>query len=357
MLQNIFSSSAIKGEYLESLAKECVDSYVKNRHPEKTIVNLNNFLLNRFCPWTNNRELTAGLLQDYANHMLEKGLAISSINSDIGRLKMFASWLYHEKKLTDRNLGKDIKRPKLRVPEAEQEELISAEKMEEYINIACRPKNMRSGKLGEKDRYINREYREFLHFLRKTGLRPGEAINIKPEHINLDGDPPYFKVWRSKGGRGGKWVKLGLPLDYLDEVRERVERGYWFEVGRVGLQKKMKEISRLSGKKLNLYSIRKSVDTGMLDNDANVMKAAIHQGHTVGVMQQYYVKFSSKQSSEVLNTYNPHIDRSKVDVKHTTGQIESKLKEWELHPDVIVETKTIGRARKKQRVYTVRVNL
>lgn len=350
-------NAGLQGQQIANLAKECIAWYELNKYPRKTVINLRNFL-GRFLLWLENRELSVCLCKEYTKHLQEKGLRHSSISSDIGRLKMFLVWLHDEKELLDHNWAGDIKRPKLRVPEeAFPEQLLSPAKIAEYIDIVTTPRSVRPGKLGERDAYVNNEYREFLHFFRKIGLRPGEAISMTPERVNLDGSEPTVAVWRSKGGKGGKWVQVGIPLDYIEPIRRRVSQGRWFDVSISGLEEKMKQISKLAGKKVKLYSIRKSVDTGLIDEGAPIMQAAEHQGHTVPIMQREYYKFSGKQSSHVNNTYNPHIDRSKIPAQYTQNQIELKMQEWARHPDIsrsYAEQETDG---VKEAVYTVRIKL
>lgn len=134
-----------------------------------------------------------------------------------------------------------------------------------------------------------------------------------------------------------KWALLGLPLDYIEPLRKRVQEGRWFKVSQTRLQIYMRRISKMAGKKVKLYSIRKSVDTFSLDADAPIMKLSIHQGHTVGVMQQYYAKFSAKQSSEVNNTYNPFIDRTKLPTDYMLPKMMNLVKELQQHPGFKIE--------------------
>ena len=159
-------------------------------------------------------------------------------------------------------------------------------------------------------------------------------MNIKPENVNFDSDHPNVLVWR---GKNGKWQLLGLPLEYLEPIRRRVAQGRWFDVNQKRLQIYMQRISKMAGRTVNLYSIRKSVDTYAMEADAPIMKAASHQGHTVATMEQYYTKFSAKQSSEFNNTYNPFIDRTKLPVKYVIPRIENLLKEIDRHPSINIE--------------------
>jgi len=261
---------------------------------------------------------------------VDKGLAWTSVSSDTRRLKMFLTWLFEEANdgdgVIDRSWAKEIHSPKkYGVKEAPQEQLLSPEKLMKYILKVTEP--------GPNDHKLHRvtkqEHREFLLFFMKMGLRPGEAMNIRPEDVNLDGDPPSVRVWR---GKNEKWQPIGLPLDYLEPIRRRVESGRWFEVNQKRLQIYMQRISKMAGKEVNLYSIRKSVHAFSIDADATILKLAVHQGHTVSTMQKYYTLFSAKQSSEVNNSFNPFIDRSKLPVGYMLPRIENLLREIERHP-------------------------
>ena len=284
--------------------------------------------------WLEDRELTPKECRAYVKYMQSKGLAWSSVASDTRRLKTFLYYLRYVANdgdgLIDRDWAKEVHSPrKYGTKNHEPEQLLAPEKMMEYILKVTEP--------GPNDtklhRAVKQEHREFLLFFMKTGLRPGEAINIKPEHVNLDGEPPSVLVWR---GKNDKWQPIGLPLDYIEPLRKRITEGRWFKVNQTRLQIYMRRISKMAGKKVKLYSIRKSVDTFSMDADAPVMKLAIHQGHTVGVMQQYYTKFSAKQSSEVNNSYNPWIDRTKLPVTYMLPKIKNLAKELEQHPGIKV---------------------
>jgi site-specific recombinase XerD len=319
----------LQGSFLKLLASECVEFYVLNKHPELTVKNLKNFL-GRFLLWLHGRELTVKECRTYVKDM-ERRLEHSSASSDTGRLQMFLKWLHYEKEVTETDWARDIRRPKKRGYEEEPEVLISPEKMIEYILIVTEP--------GVHDHILHREakkeHRDFLLFYCKMGLRPNEAIKIDYKKVNLDGNPPSVHVLR----KGGKWRNLGLPLDYLEPIRQRVEAGRWFKVSQTTCQRYMRQISKLAGKKIKLYSIRKSVDTGLLDEGAGIMHAAEHQGHTVAIMQRDYVKFSAKQSSEVNNTYNPYIDRSKLPVQYMLPKIDKVVAECSRHKGFKVQRK------------------
>lgn len=326
-------SQVIKGDSLSVLINQCILSYERNKRPVRSIKNLKN-MLGRFATWLNGRELTVKECRGYVQYMQDKGLAWTSVSSDTRRLKSFLSWLYLEANdgdgLIPTDWAKQFRSPKkYGEKEKTQEQLLAPEKMLEYVMKVTEPgpndhKGHRETKL---------EHREFLLFYMKTGLRPGEAINIKPEHVNLDNDYPSVLIWR---GKNDKWQPIGLPLDYLEPIRRRVEQGRWFNVTQSRLQIYMRRISKLAGRTVKLYSIRKSVDTFALEADAPIMKLASHQGHTVEIMQQYYTKFSAKQSSEVNNTYNPWIDRAKLPVKFMLARMEQMAKEAERHPDIKV---------------------
>lgn len=325
------------GEELLQLMMECVEDYKLNKSPNDSMKNLKNLLL-RFHRWLDSREMTVKECRAYVKYMQTR-MKDKSTSSEVGRIKSFLKWLHYEKELTGHDWSRDIRRPKIReTREDAPEQLLSPEKLKELIIQVTTPKTIRTGKLGERDAYINNEYRNFLLFMSKMGLRPGEALNIDPKKVSLYGSPPSVMVFRSKLNR---WQNLGLPLDFLDPIKECVNRGKWFDVCRTGWQEKMKQISALAGKKVVLYSIRKSVDTGILDNGAPIMHAAEHQGHTVGVMQSNYIKFSAKQSSYVNNTYNPHIDKTKIPVSYTLPEIERLHTEWAMHPDITKEYQEI----------------
>lgn len=328
-------SEKLQGAYLASLANNCVSDYVANKRPERTVTNLKNFL-GRFLRWIEDRELTPKECRAYVKYMqLEKKLVWTSVSSDTRRLKMFLTWLSEEANecegIIDRNWGKEVHSPKrYGMKEAPQEQLLSSDKMMEYVLKVTEP--------GPNDHKLHRatklEHREFLLFYMKMGIRPGEAMNIKPENVNLDSDHPNVLVWR---GKNGKWQPLGLPLEYLEPVRRRVAKGRWFDVNQKRLQIYMQRISKMAGRTVNLYSIRKSVDTYAMEADAPIMKAASHQGHTVATMEQYYTKFSAKQSSEFNNTYNPFIDRTKLPVKFVVPRIDNLVKVLERHPAISIE--------------------
>ncbi len=316
-----------QGQYLDQLTQECVQWYVLNGHPHLTIKNLKNFL-GRFLIWLNGRELTVKECREYVKYM-QLRIKQSSAASDTGRLQMFLKWLHYEKDLTEHDWSKDVRRPKQKGSQKPPEMLLAPEKLIEYINQVTEP--------GEHDHALHRvakkEHREFLHFYCRMGLRPNEAIKIKPEHVNLDGNPPSVMILR----KGGKWRSIGLPLDYLEPIRERVNKGQWFKVSQTTLQRYMRQISKLAGREVKLYSIRKSVDTFMLDAGAPIMLAAEHQGHTVAIMQKDYVKFSAKQSSEVNNTYNPYIERGKLPIEYMLPHIDQFAEKVKKHPKFKVE--------------------
>ncbi|MCC6711566.1 MAG: site-specific integrase [Candidatus Pacebacteria bacterium] len=327
-------SKKLQGEYLVSLAQNCVQDYVESQRPELTIKNLRNFL-RRFLTWVGDRELTPLLCRKYTKYMqVEKKLAHSSVSSDTRRIKMFLYYLRYVANngegVIDRDWAKEVHSPrKYGMKEKAPEQLLSPEKMMEYVLKVTEP--------GKNDNSYHRkrkaEYRAFLLFYMKMGLRPNEAIKIDPKRVNIDGNPPSVQIWRGKNNDGGEWRPIGLPLDYLEPIRERVEQGRWFDVSQNTLQKYMRDISKIAGRKVTLYSIRKSVDTFSIDAGAPLMKLAIHQGHTVQTMQRDYVKFSAKESSEVNNTYNPWIDRSKLPAKFLMPKIESLVKEIKNHPN------------------------
>lgn len=255
-------SEKLQGARLISLANDCVRDYEENRRPERTITNLKNFL-GRFLRWLEDRELTVKECRAYVKYMqVDKGLAWSSVSSDTRRLKMFLYFLRFVANdgdgVIDRDWAKEVHSPRrYGMKEKPQEQLLAPEKMMEYILKVTEPgpgdnKNSRAVKL---------EHREFLIFFMKMGLRPGEAMNILPKHVNLDGDPPSVLVWR---GKNEKWQTMGLPLDYLEPIRRRVEKGVWFKVNQSRLQIYMRRITEMAGKKVKLYSIRKSVVSGIM---------------------------------------------------------------------------------------------
>jgi len=324
----------LQGFYLKQLAQECVQDYEVKQRPQRTIINLRNFL-GRFLLWLEDRELTVKECREYVKYMqVGRGLAWSSVSSDTRRLKMFLFFLRFVANegdgVIDRDWAKEVHSPRrYGMKDKPQEQLLAPEKLFEYVMRVTEP--------GPNDtklhRVVKQEHREFFLFFMKTGLRPGEAINIQPEHVNLDGDPPSVLVWR---GKNDKWQPIGLPLDYLEPIRKRVEEGRWFNVNQRRLQIYMQRISKMAGKKVVLYSIRKSVDTFSLDADAPIMKLSVHQGHVVSTMQKSYTLFSAKQSSEVNNSYNPWIDRSKLPVDYMMPKIENLVKELEQHPNIKV---------------------
>lgn len=323
-------SEELRGAYLISLTRDCVRWYERKQRPERTVTNLKNFL-GRFLSWLEDRELTPKECRAYVDYMQEeRGLAWSSVTSDTRRLKMFLRWLKYEANdkegIIERDWAKEVHSPR-RYGEKEKgpEHLLDPKLLYQYVMQVTEP-GPNDHKLHRK---VKQEHREFLLFFMKTGLRPGEAMNILPEHVNLNGDPPQVKVWR---GKKGAWQAIGLPLDYLEPIKRRLDEGRWFEVNQTRLQIYMRRISKLAGKKQKLYSIRKSVDTFALDADAPIMKLAVHQGHTIGVMQEYYALFSAKQSSEVNNTYNPHIDRTKLPIEYMLPKVRNLAKELDRHP-------------------------
>lgn len=312
----------LQGSHLETLMQKCVEEYVLNGHPDITVKNLRN-LLRRFFVWLDGRELTVKECRLYIKDM-KRRLAHSSAASDTGRLKMFLKWLHYDAEETPYDWSRDVRRPKIVREADEPEQLLAPEKLVELVMKVTKP-----GKHDHKGhREAKKEHREFLFFYMKMGLRPSEAINIKPQHVNLDGSPPSVQIQR----KGGKWQTLGLPLDYLQPIEARVKAGRWFAVSQTTLQRYMRKVSQLAGKKISLYSIRKSNDTFLLDNGAPLMHAAIHQGHTVAIMQKHYVRFSGKQSSEVLNTFGPYIDRAKLPVEYTLKHIDHIVEKVRKHP-------------------------
>lgn len=328
-------SEKLQGANLISLANDCVRDYERNQRPERTITNLRNFL-GRFLEWLEGRELTVKECKRYIKYMQhERGLEWSSVSSDTRRLKMFLKWLRFEANEEDgvipddwarmirspRRYGEKDKKP-LKLPRPEQ--------LYQWILEVTEP--------GPNDHKLHREtkleHREFLIFFMKAGgLRPGEAMNIKPGDVNLDDDYPHVLVWRGKNNR---WQPVGIGLDYLEPVRRRVEEGRWFNVNQKRLQIYMQRISKKAGYRVVMYTIRKSMDTFAMDADAPILKLAVHQGHNVATMQKYYALFSAKQSSEVNNTYNPQIDRSKLPVEYLLPRIQNLIKEVERHPGVQV---------------------
>lgn len=321
----------LRGSYLKKLAHECVQDYVVNERPPRTITNLKNFL-GRFLLWLEDRELTVKECKRYIKYMQQdRGMEWSSVSSDTRRLKMFLKWLRfeanEEEGVIPEDWARDIKSPRRYGDKNKKPpRLPRPEELLKWVLQVTEP--------GPNDhklhRIVKQEHREFLIFFMKAGgLRPGEAMNINPDDVHLDDDYPHVVVWR---GKNNKWQPIGLGLDYLEPVRKRVEQGRWFEVNETRLEKYMKDISKLAGYKVVLYTIRKSMDTYALDADAPIMKLAIHQGHTVATMQKYYALFSAKQSSEVNNTYNPQVDRTKLPIDFMLPRVQNLAKELERHP-------------------------
>lgn len=194
----------LKGSYLKKLVDECVRSYEVNERPQRTVINLKNFL-SRFLVWLEDRELTPKECREYIKYMqVDRGMAWTSVSSETRRLKMFLYFLKFVANdgdgVIDRDWAREVHSPrKYGIKEREPEQLLAPEKMMEFILKVTEP--------GENDTKLHRaaklEHREFLLFFMKMGLRPGEAMNIKPEHVNLDGDPPSVLVWRGKNEKMG----------------------------------------------------------------------------------------------------------------------------------------------------------
>ncbi len=320
--------SLLQGEVLEKLIHDCVEWYELQSSSQKTTKELRYFL-GRFTRWLDGRELTVKECRIYVKYLQQKGMARTTISGETSRLKMFLKWIHQEADATETDWSPQIRRPKDKREQQKPEMLLSPAKIIEYIYAVTEP--------GAHDHVLHRvtkqEHREFLLFYCRSGLRPNEAIKIQPENVNLDGPEPSVQLRR----KGGKWKTLGLPLDYLEPIRKRVEKGEWFKVSQFTLQGYMRKISKLAGRRIVLYSIRKMVDTGLLDAGAPIMQAAEQQGHTVAIMQAHYYKYSAKESSELANTYNPFIDRSKLDVQYMLPRIDKLAKECRQHPGIKVD--------------------
>ena len=274
--------------------KEAVDKFLHDlEHGQKrktaTLQKHKNLLEKRLLPWCESR--TYRLLKQLdvdAVREFRSGWPDSPITAqkNLERLRAFF-WFCHSAGWLKHNPAAAVKAPKAEKP-SERVKVFTEEQIKKIVK-AC-------------DRYPERNafghdnparVRAFVLTLRYSGLRIGDCVGLRKEH--LDKDRLFLRTQKS-----GESVYLPLPESAVDALKE-IENGseYFFWTGR-GLRKsavadwqrslrRVYEEAKVTG---NAHMFRHTFATDLLTRGVPIEDVAILLGHaTPAITAKYYAHF------------------------------------------------------------------
>lgn len=159
-------------------------------------------------------ELTLESVEGFIVWMRKAGMSAQTMVNRGGHIKRLVK--YASRKELCEDFTQDIQLPKLhyKPPVA-----LTLEDVERAIMAGTEI----LGSENKKIKYNKVESRDALKFCLRTGLRRSELLALKPEHIKLD-EKAFFVVTT----KSYKTVLMPLPLDMVEEIKNRMEREYLF---------------------------------------------------------------------------------------------------------------------------------
>jgi integrase len=253
--------------------------------------------------------VTHDAVQKWILYLSRKGYANASINIQIAALKMM-------------------------MKEAVRLNLISANPLDKIKKLQADNKEVRILKIGEVQRLFPRNWQDIwdsfeVYFFNKlaacTGMRPGELMGLKGEHIFSDHihvctqysvkygvmplktkdsrDIPItgfiyneIAVLAAKNGQGFIFSENGGKEPFS---RSRVYRESGAAFDRIGISK---EERRRRG--IALHHWRHFLNTALLMANINTLKVQKVTGHKSISMTKHYAHFDSREFTEVLDVQN-----------------------------------------------------
>ncbi len=254
-----------------------------------TLQKYRHLLEKRLLPWCQQkgyrllRQLDVSALREFRADWPDSAI---TAQKHLERLRTFFAFC-HSAEWVKHNPAKAVKAPKLGRP-SERVKVFTEEQLENILKACDRyPKRNSFG-------YDNpARVRAFVLVLRYTGLRIGDCVALRKEHVN--GDRLFLRTEKS-----GESVYLPLPdavTDALDEIGNSAE--YFFWTGR-GLRKsavadwqrtlrRVFDQANLTG---NAHMFRHTFATDLLARGVPIEDVAILLGHaTPAVTAKYYSHF------------------------------------------------------------------
>jgi len=247
-------------------------------------------------------EVDRHVLRDYLSHLVEGGIAKSSIARKLSAIRSFFRYLVREE-IIPKNPIEQVSSPKLdkRLPS-----FLTKEEMERLLN-APDP----STPLGQRDRAL-------LELLYASGLRVSELVSLAPEQIDLETNE--IRVW----GKGSKerMVLMGEPAaeaikNYIKDGRARLrgeKKSQALFLNRYGQRLPERSVQRLLeqyaikagiGKRVHPHMLRHTFATHLLDGGADLRVVQELLGHARLSSTQIYTHVTKGQARKVYLSAHP----------------------------------------------------
>jgi len=173
--------------------------------------------------------------------------------------------------------------------------------------------------------------RDIFLFSVYTGLRFGDALNLKENNIYLDSEKEIWITCRQdKTGQPIQIPMLSPAQDiYNKYLEDRIRTGY--VLPRLSNQKVnsyIKEIARLAGieKTITHHVARHTFATTiLLDNGIPLELVSQFLGHLDLKSTQIYAKITKKNLASIAKKINLAIEPSKAEIKESFGEISKRL--------------------------------
>jgi integrase/recombinase XerC len=256
------------------------------------------------------REVNKQTLRGYLAHLMEHGIAKSSIARKMSAIRSFYRYLMREE-MVSASPAATTASPKL------------DKRLPSFLTVSEAKHLMESPDLstpqGQRDRAV-------LELLYASGLRVSELVNMDVEQLNLE--TGEIRVW----GKGSKErvVLIGEPAaraleTYVNEGRPQLlgkKRNNALFVNRYGgrlparrIQKILAQYARTIDKKVHPHMLRHTFATHLLDGGADLKVVQELLGHADLSSTQIYTHVTQSQARKIYLSAHPMAQKKTDDNK------------------------------------------
>ncbi|MBI9059095.1 MAG: tyrosine-type recombinase/integrase [Labilibaculum sp.] len=287
IMQILFEQAYVKGPYFKSCPKEYLQYMVLKGYSINTITTYYYFLLRFINTYKQDQiskinEFTSEVINAYHQNMIaEKSCSEQTINQSINAIKRYYSSV----------LGKQVEldqviRPKLgrKLPK-----VWNKEEIQKILNSVT-----------------NLKHKALLYLVYGSGLRIGEALNLKIEHV--DSKRMLINICKAKGKKDRSTILGEATLNTLrDYYKEYKPKNYLFE-GQFGGKYSACSAGKILAnaiakskvpKRGGLHSLRHSFATHLLESGTDLRYIQVILGHNSSKTTEIYTHVSNKNLRQI----------------------------------------------------------
>jgi len=139
-----------------------------------------------------------------------------------------------------------------------------------------------------------------FNFLVNTGARISEVSNVKVQDIDFDRKSIIFKFTKSRNKDGTRKIRvIGISSQFAKALRKIISDNdlklednfpiHSIPAANIALHKALDKIKIKDKENISVHSVRKTLIVWLMALGVDSLKIAKHHGHTLAVLEKYYV--------------------------------------------------------------------